>query len=128
MSTPEPRTETAERDESRHDTRDDARPASEAPRPAHDEARADERPAMNRDGVPLARVRRAPRVMPFLLTGAVIGALAGLFVSLDGGDGGNYTASSSTGPVRNMRPWEETTPGACAARRGVPAEPSRNDP
>ncbi|MBO1758368.1 MULTISPECIES: hypothetical protein [Dermacoccus] len=97
MSTPEPRTETAERDESRHDTRDDARPASEAPRPAHDEARADERPAMNRDGVPLARVRRAPRVMPFLLTGAVIGALAGLFVSLDGGDGGNYTASSSTG-------------------------------
>jgi len=97
VSTPEPRTETAERDESRHDTRDDARPASEAPRPAHDEARADERPAMNRDGVPLARVRRAPRVMPFLLTGAVIGALAGLFVSLDGGDGGNYTASSSTG-------------------------------
>ena len=97
MSTPEPRIETAERDESRHDTRDDARPASEAPRPAHDEARADERPAMNRDGVPLARVRRAPRVMPFLLTGAVIGALAGLFVSLDGGDGGNYTASSSTG-------------------------------
>lgn len=97
MSTPEPRTETAERDESRHDTRDDARPASEAPRPAHDEARADERPAMNRDGVPLARVRRAPRVMPFLLTGAVIGALVGLFVSLDGGDGGNYTASSSTG-------------------------------
>lgn len=97
MSTPEPRTETAERDESRHDTRDDARPASEAPRPAHDEAHADERPAMNRDGVPLARVRRAPRVMPFLLTGAVIGALAGLFVSLDGGDGGNYTASSSTG-------------------------------
>ena len=84
MSTPEPRTETAERDESRHDTRDDARPASEAPRPAHDEARADERPATNRDGVPLARVRRAPRVMPFLLTGAVIGALAGLFVSLDG--------------------------------------------
>ena len=52
---------------------------------------------MNRDGLPLARVRRAPRVMPFLLTGAVIGALAGLFVSLDGGDGGNYTASSSTG-------------------------------
>lgn len=97
MSTPEPRIETAERDESRHDTRDDARPASEAPRPAHDEVRADERPAMNRDGVPLARVRRAPRVMPFLLTGAVIGALAGLFVSLDGGDGGNYTASSSTG-------------------------------
>ncbi|WP_131941640.1 hypothetical protein [Dermacoccus sp. SAI-028] len=97
MSTPEPRTETAERDESRHDTRDDARRASEAPRPAHDEARADERPAMNRDGLPLARVRRAPRVMPFLLTGAVIGALAGLFVSLDGGDGGNYTASSSTG-------------------------------
>ena len=52
---------------------------------------------MTRDGVPVARVRRAPRVMPFLATGALLGALLGLVISLDGGDGGNYTASSATG-------------------------------
>lgn len=52
---------------------------------------------MTKAGLPVARVRRAPRVMPFLLTGLFAGAILGLVLSLGGGEGGNYTVSSATG-------------------------------
>ena len=42
-------------------------------------------------------MRRAPRVIPFLATGFVLGAVLGVVVSLGSGDGGNYTPTSATG-------------------------------
>lgn len=53
-------------------------------------------PAMNADGVPLARVRRAPKVWPFLVTGFVLGAVIGLVLSMRA-EGGNYEPASASG-------------------------------
>lgn len=52
---------------------------------------------MSENGVPLARVRRAPRVFPFVITGAVLGAVVGLVIAFAGDDGGNYTEASTVG-------------------------------
>lgn len=57
----------------------------------------DTRKVMSKDGVPLARVRRTPSVLAFLITGFGLGAAAGLMVSIFGGEGGNYTENSSFG-------------------------------
>lgn len=52
-------------------------------------------PALNEDGVPLARVRRAPRPVPFLVTGFLAGGILGFIVSLLG-DNANYTPTSAS--------------------------------
>lgn len=41
-------------------------------------------------GVPVARTRRAPRPIPFLLSGFIIGGIIGWFFG-KGGDNGGYT-------------------------------------
>lgn len=51
---------------------------------------------MSAEGVPLARVRRAPKVWPFLVTGFVLGAIVGLVLSMRG-EGGNYEPASASG-------------------------------
>ena len=50
---------------------------------------------VSKQGVPLARVRRTPSVVAFLAAGFILGALAGLLLSVFGGEGGNYTPDSS---------------------------------
>lgn len=68
---------------------------------SHDETQhegsATQAPASTQDGVPLARVSRAPRVLPFLVTGLVLGAVAGIALAAVGGLGGNYTEASTYG-------------------------------
>lgn len=54
-------------------------------------------PVLTQDGVPLARVNRAPRILPFLITGLVLGAVAGIVLAAVGGLGGNYTQVSTYG-------------------------------
>lgn len=56
----------------------------------------DDRLVVSKDGVPLARVRRVPSLVAFLVTGFAIGAIAGLIVSVLTA-GGNYTDASSMG-------------------------------
>lgn len=45
----------------------------------------------------MARVRRAPRILPFLLTGLAVGVIVGVVLAATGGLGGNYTETSSYG-------------------------------
>ena len=57
----------------------------------------DTRRVMSKDGVPLARMRRRPSPLAFLLTGFALGAILGLLAAFFGGQGGNYTQGSSAG-------------------------------
>lgn len=41
---------------------------------------ADQRPVQGEDGIPLARVSRSPRILPFVLTGLVLGVVVGLVI------------------------------------------------
>lgn len=58
---------------------------------------ADNRTVLSKDGIPLARVRRSPNAVAFLVTGFILGALVGLLIDIFGGQGGNYQAQSVTG-------------------------------
>ncbi len=41
--------------------------------------------------------RRTPRLLPFLLTGAILGFAIGGFIGLQGGAAGGYSATSAMG-------------------------------